>query len=407
MTYLFKLAQRTARHRVLPLIGLAAALSACDTDRLTTPSSETDPTSAPAPSAATPSFASSFVGGIPFGMYALPTSEMGSTYNGTLRVIDPGELLPELAAIKAHGGRVVLTFTGNEQYYKDGNGHFSLSMWKARVDRFRDVNFDSYVQDGTIIGHYLIDEPNDPFNWGGQPVSGATVEAMAEYSKQYWPNLTTIVRVDPGYLAQWAPYRALDAAWAQYVVRKGTPQDYIDQNIADAQRLGLGLITGLNVRKGAADGGAMSASLIQSAGSTLLKQSYPCAFISWQWDEPYESRTDVRSAMTYLSQLARAHTARSCGGSTSAPPPVTLPGVSGIALKATTILLSGKQVVSLTWIGATTGYVDLYRNGSLRRTTVNDGKAISAPTRSGTYIFRICEARSTTKCSSGVSATIR
>jgi hypothetical protein len=407
MTYLFKLAQRTARLRLLPLIGFAV-LSACDTERLTTPPNESDPASVPSPIApANPSFANTFVGGIPFGMYALPTSEMGSTYNGSLRVIFPDELLSELAAIKARGGRVVLTFTGNEEHYKDSNGHFSLSMWKARVDRYKNVNFDSYIYDGTIIGHYLIDEPNDPFNWGGQPVSGATVEAMAAYSKQYWPKLTTIVRTDPGYLTPWAPYHALDAAWAQYVVRKGTPQDYIDRNIADAQKLGLGLITGLNVRKGGPDGGVMSASLIQSAGTILLRESYPCAFISWQWDEPYESRSDVKSAMTYLSQLARAHASRSCDPWSTAPPPVTLPGVSGIALKATTIFLSGKEVVSLTWIGASTNYVDVYRDGVLRRTTLNDGKAVSAPSRDGTYTYRICEAGSTTRCSNQVSATVK
>jgi hypothetical protein len=406
MTYLFKLAQRTARLRAAPFMALAAALTACDSDNFSPSDASTPaPVSAPVSSFDAPAFASSFVGGIPFGTYALPTSAMDGTYNGTLRVFDPSVLVEELTAIRNRGGRVVLSFAGNEKYYLDGNDHFSLSLWKQRVDRHRGINISSFIQDGTIIGHYLIDEPNDAFNWGGQPVPGSTVEAMAAYSKQIWPGMATIVRVDPGYLKPWAPYTALDAAWAQYVSRKGTPSDYINRNIADAQSMGLMLISGLNLRDGGPNGATMTASLVQSAGQTILSESYICSFLSWQYDEAYLSKTDIKSAMSRLSDMAQNHVARTCArsGTVTTPPP--LPGISGIALKAVAVLRDGDQVVSLTWAGAAGSQVDIYRDGIKRRTTANDGKAFSAP-RPGTYEFRVCEAGKT-RCSNRVTVTIK
>ena len=116
----------------------------------------------------------SFAGGIPFGTSALPTSWFGSRYNGALRNIWPGSLRSELAAIKARGGKVVLMFAGNERTTRTAAGTSAWTSGSSRVSRFRGVDFSSYVKDGTIVGHYLIDEPNDPANWNGRPVSAST-----------------------------------------------------------------------------------------------------------------------------------------------------------------------------------------------------------------------------------------
>src|SRR5690349_14358059 len=97
MTYLFKLAQRTARLRALPLIGLGLALAGCNGDHLT---STSEPEATPSSQTPTALFSVGFRGGIPFGIWALPTSWFGDTYNGAVRNIMPGDLLSELAAIK-------------------------------------------------------------------------------------------------------------------------------------------------------------------------------------------------------------------------------------------------------------------------------------------------------------------
>jgi hypothetical protein len=314
MTQAFDFVRRAARLRALILLVVATAFSGCDaTDRLT--SANEDP-AIETPDPATPeelSLASSFRGGIPFGYYNMPTSQFGSLHDGALRNIWPNELIRELSAIRARGGRVVLMMAGNERHYRGRNHHFSLDKWKARVARFRGTNFNQFIKDGTIIAHYLIDEPNDKSNYGGRAIPGSVVEQMARYSKQLWPNMATVVRTDPAYLLRTGGrYRYLDAAWAQYVTRKGTPSEFIRRNVRDAQRAGLALITGMNVSKGARNRSRMSPALIKSAGTTLLSSSYPCAFISWQYESRYANSRAVRAAMSAVRAKAKSRSAKSC-----------------------------------------------------------------------------------------------
>jgi hypothetical protein len=412
MTYLFKLARRTALGRTLALTALAA-LTACDADQLTNSSDDTVATpAAEAFSPSAPLFAAGFRGGIPFGTWALPTSEFGEVYNGAMRNIAPNHLLRELAAIKARGGRVVLALAGPEWFFKDKNGYFSLSMWKERIDRFKGVDFTSYLDDGTIIGHYMIDEPNDPVNWTGRPVEGPMLEQMAAYSKQLWPKLATVVRAKPTYMGRWGNiYRHLDVAWAQWWTTQGDPKDYIRREVVEAQRLGLALITGLNIRKGGPKHTNLDPDIARSAGSALLAEEYPCAFISWEWDDAYMARADVKAAMANLSQKAENHSSRSCSrkGSVTPPPPPplppTLPGMNGISLKGERVTTNGKQVVHLRWSGAAGARMDIYRNGVTRRITPNDGFARDYPQRARSYTYKMCEAGKS-RCSNSVTVTI-
>ena len=336
MTYTFKLSRRIARLRAPLVAALILALTACDNADSFSPDVPEPPHQASASDTQLP--AASFAGGIPIGSSAQPNSEFGDRYNGALRNIYPEYLLRDLAAIKGRGGKVALMMAGPEWWYQDDDGHFSLSKWKARIDRYRSVDIDSYINDGTLIGHYLIDEPNDPANWNGRPIPGTTLEEMARYSKQKWPGLVTIVRTYPEYLERWGPYEALDAAWAQYVHRRGDVGAYISQSVASAQRQGLGLVVGLNLLKGGPDNSRMTASQVSSWGSTLLSSTYPCAFISWKYDEAYLWSSGMKSAMDGLRGLAQNRSSRTCRGASSAggqtppppPPPAEPPPSSGV-----------------------------------------------------------------------------
>lgn len=339
MTHRYRLFRRSARLRAPLLVALAVAITACDegstldphssttidlagetpisSDPISsieedTPYGEDEPLSTLAPVDAPTLASASYAGGIPIGTTAQPTSQYGATYNGALRTIWPQYLNRELGAIKSRGGKVVLMFAGNEQYYKDADGHFSLSKWKARIDRFRNVNFSSYINDGTVVAHYLIDEPNDPANWNGKPVPPSVVEEMAAYSKQIWPAMLTVARTDPSYLA--SNHRHLDAAWAQYVHRRGSASDYIRRVVSDAQNKGLGLVVGLNVLKGGVNGSRMTAAQVKEWGTTLLSSSYPCAFISWKYNDDYLSSSGMRDAMAALRNRAESRSAKTCKG---------------------------------------------------------------------------------------------
>jgi hypothetical protein len=309
MPFSFDSCRPMARLRPLVLVPLMLTVAACDESDPVSPE-VADEAVTVLPVANEP-LASAFAGGIPLGNFNQPLSLFGSTYNGAHSNVSPERMLRELQEIKSKGGKVILALSGSPRYYVDGDRDFSFTKWKERVNRYRGVNFRSYIDDGTVIGHYLIDEPNDPANWGGRPVSSSTVEEMAKYSKSMWPTMATIVRAEPRHMGD--NHRYLDAAWAQYLSRRGNVNEYIRDVVGDAQRRGLGLVVGMNVLKGGSPNGTrMTASEVEQWGSALLSSSYPCAFINWTYSSDYFSSDGIRSAMSALRRKAESRSTRSC-----------------------------------------------------------------------------------------------
>ena len=313
----FTLSLKALRLRAPVFAAIILAFSGCSPDTLdpeaTTPTDVAVQPAAVVPSA---SLVSAYRGGIAIGTGSQPNTLFGARYNGALRIIGPDHLLSDLSAIRARGGRVVLNLAGGQRRFRDRYGHFSLTLWKNSVDRYRRINFSSYIKDGTIIAHYLIDEPNDPTNWNGRAVSQATVEAMAKYSKQIWPGMYTVVRSYPDYMVKYSgTYYYLDAAWAQYVYRKGPVDDFLRQNVALAQKKGLALVVGLNLLRGGPNRSKMTASQVRSWGATLLSSSYPCAFVSYMYNSNYLSTSSIKDAMDYLRNKAQNRSTKTCRGS--------------------------------------------------------------------------------------------
>lgn len=265
--------------------------------------------------------------GIVFGSFNMDPARFDNVHTGTMRGggVTQTNVLSLLSAVRAKGGRAVLKLcNGRDSFVKNSDGTFSFTKWKALVARFQNVNLGPYISDGTILGHYLIDEPHRASRWGGHAIPQATIEAMAQYSKQLWPAMTTFVRVAPTWLAS-SPmgYRYLDAGWAQYASGKGEPGMWIAAEVAAAKQKGLGIAVGLNVLDGGNGSSrirgvtsgqyAMSASELRSYGTTLLNQSHSCAFYNWTYDGGYYGRSDIKSAMADLSAKAKAHAKTSCG----------------------------------------------------------------------------------------------
>ncbi len=325
---------RTTRFRVV-LAGLLVLGAACREDGAG-PSSTTDlpadPAVIPADSIS-PGVISAAVldtkssrPGIVFGTFNMPNAYLNNVHTGWMSggPLDPSNILSRLSGARAKGARVVIKLCkGKDRYVKNSDGTFSLTKWKSLVGRYKSVNLGPYISDGTIIGHYLIDEPQRPSRWGGKVISQATLEAMAKYSKELWPQMSTLVRVVPSWLAS-APvtYRYLDAGWTQYSAGKGDAGNWVANEAAAAKRKGLGLVVGMNVLDGGNGSSkirgftrgrwAMSASEIRKYGSALLGQSYACAFFNWTHDLDYYGRSDIKSAMGDVSAKARSHAKTSC-----------------------------------------------------------------------------------------------
>jgi len=319
MTSINSLSRRLRRFGIPVAAILAMGLAGCDAANSLDPVSDQLTPEAPAldslvpASIEGPSLATAYRGGIPFGTFDLPNSWFGSRYDGAMRIIGPSPLMSDLRAIKSRGGRVIVNFSGGRSRYQDAAGNFSFTKWKASVNRFRNINFSSYIKDGTIVAHYLVDEPHNKSKWNGKAISQSTLDAMAKYSKQLWPGLATVVRAYPNYLADWSgTYHYLDAGWLQYVHRFGDVGSFLSKEVSLAKRKDLALVVGLNVLRGGPRNSKMTASQIKSWGSTLLNSSYPCAFISWEYNSTYLNKSSIRDAMSYLHRKAKDRSSKSC-----------------------------------------------------------------------------------------------
>ena len=85
-----------------------------------------------------------------------------------------------------------------------------------------------------------------------------------------------------------------------------------------------------------------------------------------------------------------------------APSPVTTP--APISLSATSRYQWSGMKVTLTWSGATTQYVDIFRNG-VRITRVSNSGAWSQQVNRGSYVYRICEYKTSPRCSGDASVS--
>lgn len=312
--------RRSAVRRAGALAVCLLVASACADDRLS-PESETPATAIPADGASF--YTGATAPGIAFASFGIDVSLLGTVHTGSIKQPDPSNILPLLSGARSKGARIIVKLSGSDKYYKNADGTFSFTKWKTMVDRFRTVSLGSYITDGTILGHLLIDEPYLAARWGGHVIPHATLEAMAKYSKQIWPGMTTIVQATPRWLSTSSTtYVYLDAGWGQYTWNMGDAATWIGKEAAAAKTKGLGLIVGLNVLDGGngtsglagtrANRWAMSGTELKSYGGALLAQSRACAFAMWQYNSTYYTRSAIASAMTYLADKARTHVKTSC-----------------------------------------------------------------------------------------------
>ena len=91
-------------------------------------------------------------------------------------------------------------------------------------------------------------------------------------------------------------------------------------------------------------------------------------------------------------------TANGCGGGVTPPP------AGDITVDANGYRSKGKNKVDLSWSGASTSSVDIFRNGSLMTTTSNDGAYTDSFRTYGSFTYKVCD-QGTSNCSSEVTVS--
>jgi hypothetical protein len=251
--------------------------------------------------------------GLAFGPFHLPDSLFAKPYTGLLRASTPANLLATLKAARKKHLRVVLKLANDSKDYSNPDSSFSLDLWKQVIDGYRGIDFRSYITDGTIIGHFLIDEPRDASNWGGIEVPYADIEAAAAYSKSIWPTMPTGAGSPADDMEAGAPYVSLDFAFSQYRDKKGDLATWLAGQTASARRSGLGLLLSINVLDGNIDNSSYSAAQLSAVGSTLAAEPYACGLTMWKYDSTYFADAAVKLAMADIAKVANARPRHRCG----------------------------------------------------------------------------------------------
>ncbi|MCK6503985.1 hypothetical protein L6R53_11390 [Myxococcota bacterium] len=235
-----------------------------------------------------------------------------------------GRLLP---AAREAGVKVTLRLAGDHPGYTDAQGDFDLRAWKARMEPWTDSGIQAFVDDGTLVGHMLLD---DILTFPGQDPTAAELDELARYSQERLPGLMTFVRAQATHLPTPASgrYQHLDACVNQYQARDGEVRSYAETERRRALGLGLSIINGLNVADGG-DGRAgrpgwrgagfwpMSAEEITEYGAVLAAVPECTMFLSWEYDRverwpdgtigaEYLDQPEIQAALVALGEIVAA-----------------------------------------------------------------------------------------------------
>jgi hypothetical protein len=220
-----------------------------------------------------------------------------------------------------------------------------MDAWRSQA-----ALLETYYASGTILANYLVDEPDCSSCWGGKTITGAQVAEMSSYAKSILPGIPTVVRVVPAWFRKVGlTGNDVDLAWAQYggplhsPSLNMTPEQFRDQNVADAKALGMGLILGMNTLDGG-DGSSgipgtynlttvtnrwqMSAAEVQHAGTVFAKEAYVCAVLDWRYSltltsstftsaqetavQAFDDRSDVKAALAQVLTAAKSRAVTPC-----------------------------------------------------------------------------------------------
>jgi hypothetical protein len=278
--------------------------------------------------------------GVPIGPSQLPGALYMAPFTSTKLSLKPEDALAQLEEARAAGMHVFVVLVGAQRHYRKDDGTFDLRLWKGRVDRFREIDFDQFVDDGTILAHQLVSEGKARSQWGGRVIPNDVLDEMARYSKEIWPTMATVLRTDAtdleehaaAYSTPWPDWEwtYLDAAWSRYLVRKGPVGEFAIAEQESADRQGLALIVGLNVFNGGNGSSgisspfegkwAMSGEEVVEYGGALLELTRPCAFGMWRYetagsqyeDYVYFRRPEIIAAMNQLALLAAQQPSSDC-----------------------------------------------------------------------------------------------
>jgi len=305
--------------------------------------------------------------GIPFGTFnmygggaagplswSIPLSTGTEHFNLSTDFLAPEGALLRIASARKHNLKLLMNMTGGEHSRYKTNGVFDMAKWQAVMDGYDTpairAAVAAAVEDGTILGNSVMDEPHNvgtvghlANSWGpAGTMTKARVDQMCAYVKNIFPTLPVGVVHDHAIFEPAASYKVCDFIVDQYawVKTSGDITKFRDDALAMARRDGIGIIFSLNILGGGehhwprdpwncpvapatfpgggSTGGRgpyaptcrMTAAQLRNWGLSL--GSVGCAFTLWRYEAGFVTKPENAAALKAIADKLGSLPAKSC-----------------------------------------------------------------------------------------------
>lgn len=247
----------------------------------------------------------------PLGAFGLPLDKFGE-YSGAFESLARAEIIPYLEAAQAAGMRVLLS-VGSRGQFQDAQLHFDLAKWKqAFNDKYLGLDLAEFIDDGTLMGIALLDEPQDAGgNWGGQAVAYSDIDLAAAHALGVVPGVSTWVGSNATWLSAYvdadgnSAWVALGGVFYPYTLKKGEVSAAVAGEVNASRVAGLRLILDSNVVGGGTNGAEPTALQLREWLEIFINESKSEGTMLWTWRTgEYFTRPDIAAVMDDMQALA-------------------------------------------------------------------------------------------------------
>jgi hypothetical protein len=285
--------------------------------------------------------------GIPFGAFdswdVTTLKPYTNAFTATVGPVNATMILDLIAAARTKHMKLILAMTGgsHDKYMSIINGVYQFDMvkWQGTMQTYNTSAIKtavaSAIADGTIIGNFVMDEPNvsgagDGNTWGpAGTMTKIRVDSMCGYVKTIFPALPVGVAHGHNTFEPGNSYRVCEFLLDQYVWRKGDVTTYRDDGLALARRDGMSILFSVNLLNGgvpdrdgiwdcSGTGGMgtyapncrMTPQQVRDWG--ILLGSAGCALTMWRYDGAFVLNADNQQAFNDVRSRLATLPAKSC-----------------------------------------------------------------------------------------------
>jgi hypothetical protein len=251
---------------------------------------------------------------------------------------NPDDIVDYLATAESLGIRVMVNLARHREMIDQSclsaqqdpskdtkNCPFDPEAFRSALERYRSVDLEKFSQT-SFYAHFMVDEPFDPTNWGGDPVSAEDLRLANAYSKDVLgENIPTAI--DAGYLPGDVPGGLADILMSTFYSNKerrfGSLEVYLEDQwsnlaIARNEQADLRYVVSLQAFGGGEYGAFPSTAEMETKAISACKHPSVDGVLWWSWFKPqlidFSTVLKDSEAEAYIEMIRRVAEACEMGG---------------------------------------------------------------------------------------------